>query len=459
MAAKIFLLLFLCTSAYAQQNSLLKTSKNGHTFQKVDGTPFFWLADTGWEMINRLTKDEADFYLETRSTQGFNVIQTVILSELTGINNKSAMGEKPLINGDPSSPNDKFFKHVDYIVNKASSLGIYLALLPTWGRYWSEDEIFDTDNAYEFGKYLGRRYKDKWNIIWILGGDRIPKTPEQVEIIDRMAAGLKDGDNGSHLISFHPAGSNTSESFFGDDTWLDFNMSQSGHANRNEPNYLYVLNGYMHKPAKPFIDGEPRYEDLPVKFWEIELPENYMENTVIIPGSATPYGYFNDYDVRKAEYWAVFSGAAGATYGNGSVWCFWDKGKSAPIAVKLPWQKALFSPGAVQMQYLKKIIDEYGINNLIPDRSLIVDNWSGCSDYQVALITRDKRSMLAYTPEGNHIRIFIKRLSAGKHTYRWYNPRNGLFTSPQTVDESVLVEEFNPPSKRTDWVLTIDTQN
>jgi hypothetical protein len=454
----VLLLLIICNPVFGQQEKYLTVSPDGHTLRLSNGKSFFWLADTGWEMINRLTKDETDYYLETRSSQGYNVIQTVILSELNGGDNESATGEKPFINANPETPNEKYFRHVDYVIKKAASLNIYLAILPVWGRYWSEDSMFNPENAYAYGKFLGKRYKDQWNIVWILGGDRIPKSRLQYNTIERMAAGLRDGDEGKHLISFHPAGSNTSETFFGDESWLDFNMSQSGHAHRDEPNFLFVINAYMRKPAKPFIDGEPRYEDIPVRFWEMKLPDGYKKDPFIVPDSATPYGYFNDYDIRRAEYWAAFSGAAGITYGNGSIWCFWEEGKTAPIAVKLPWQEALFSPGALQMKYLKKLIDKYGIENLVPDRSLIVDNWSACSDYQAALKTRDNRSILVYTPEGKHVRIFTKKLLSGKTIYRWYNPRNGVYTEPETVTKDSLVKEFNPPSQNTDWVLIIDSR-
>ena len=34
----------------------LKVTKDGHYLQYEDGTPFFWLGDTGWELFHRLKK-------------------------------------------------------------------------------------------------------------------------------------------------------------------------------------------------------------------------------------------------------------------------------------------------------------------------------------------------------------------------------------------------------------------
>jgi hypothetical protein len=200
------------------------------------------------------------------------------LSEINGLTKPNRYGEIPLTDKDPEKPNDAYFKIIDFAIEKAAGLDMYIALLPTWGRYWSEEKIFNKKNAYAYGKYLGQRYRDQWNIIWILGGDRIPKTEEEYEIIVQMAKGLKAGDLGKHLITFHPSGNNTSLSFFQNEPWIDFHMSQSGHAHRDMPNFLYALNNNSSKPVKPFIDGEPRYEDLPVKFWEIKLKDDYFEH-------------------------------------------------------------------------------------------------------------------------------------------------------------------------------------
>ena len=238
-------------------------------------------------------------------------------------------------------------------------------------------------------------------------------------------------------------------------------MAQSGHAHRDEPTFLYSLNNNSIKPYKPFIDGEPHYEDIPIKFWEVKLDENYADNAYCFPDSLTPYGYFNDYDVRLSAYWSVFSGAAGTTYGNGSVWCFWEEGRYSPLAVKHSWRKSMESPGGKQMQYLKKIIDVYGINNLAPDNSVIANNWSVCSDYQAALITKDQSSIILYNPKGHPVRISKKKLSGKNICFRWYNPRNGEFSEKQKVESDLIIMEFNAPSEgdKEDWVLVIDSEN
>src|ERR687884_1803920 len=64
----------------------LRVSGNRRFWVHADGTPFFYLGDTAWEMFHRLTREEADRYLENRRQKGFTVIQAVVLAELDGLN-------------------------------------------------------------------------------------------------------------------------------------------------------------------------------------------------------------------------------------------------------------------------------------------------------------------------------------------------------------------------------------
>jgi len=51
----------------AQGLPQLRVSDNGHYLQYTDGTPFFYQGDTAWELFHRLTREEADRYLQNRA--------------------------------------------------------------------------------------------------------------------------------------------------------------------------------------------------------------------------------------------------------------------------------------------------------------------------------------------------------------------------------------------------------
>lgn len=137
----------MATTVAAQPASLprLEVSDN-QRFLTADGKPFFWLGDTAWELFHRLTREEAVAYLDARARQRFNVIQAVALAEFDGLDIPNAYGDLPLIDRDPLRPATTagadpreaaaydYWDHVEFIVDEANRRGLYVGLLPTWGR-------------------------------------------------------------------------------------------------------------------------------------------------------------------------------------------------------------------------------------------------------------------------------------------------------------------------------------
>lgn len=215
------------------QAQRLVVRPDGRALAYEDGRPFFWLGDTAWELFHRLTREEADHYLAVRAAQGFTVIQAVVLAELDGLTVPNAYGDLPLVDGDPLRPNEAYFAHVDTVVQRAAAHGLVVGLLPTWGdkfnRKWGVGpEVFTPENARAFGEYVGRRYRDA-PVVWVLGGDRIPEEPEDFAIVNAMAEGVRAGDGGRHLLTYHPQGGYSSADVFSGAPWLAFHLFQSGH--------------------------------------------------------------------------------------------------------------------------------------------------------------------------------------------------------------------------------------
>ena len=100
----------------------LTVSSNHRFLVRADGSPFFYLGDTAWELFHRLDREEADRYLQNRVDKKYTVIQAVALAELDGLNTPNAYGAKPLLNNNPSTPDTTddparydYWDHVDYI--------------------------------------------------------------------------------------------------------------------------------------------------------------------------------------------------------------------------------------------------------------------------------------------------------------------------------------------------------
>lgn len=415
----------------------------------ADGTPFFWLGDTAWELFHRLDRDEACHYLDTRALQGFNVIQAVALAEIDGLTEPNAHGRLPLLRGegnhgygdiepDLSGPYS-YWDHVDYIINEAARRGIYIALLPTWGdkvnRLWhGGPEIFDGENGRRYGHFIGARYAGYTNVIWVLGGDRDLGTRRQHEACGGMAAGIRAA-GARQLISYHPRGGMSSSEQLHDESWLDFNMFQSGHGRRNDPNYEYVRKDWNRSPARPTLEAEPRYEDHPVGF--------KAEN-----------GYFDAADVRQALYWAVFAGSAGVTYGHHSVW---RMVREPSDYFPLTWDRALERPAACQVQWLRRLCESRPLLERREAPELLAANDTGAN---VQIAARGERYAFIYTPNGLGIEVAPGILPGEHLKAAWFNPRNGETTAIGTVCNRSAAPKLWPPAtgRGEDWVLQLDSE-
>jgi hypothetical protein len=424
--------------------SSLRVSDNGRYLVHPDGSPFFYLGDTCWELFHRTDTEEADLYLENRARLKFTVIQAVVLAENDGLRTPNSYGDLPLHDMDPARPNQPYFHHVDYIVEKAANLGLFVGMLPTWGdkvgpKYWGVGpKVFDTENARVYGRFLGRRYRD-YPIIWIVGGDR-PAANEPLRNIWRaMADGLHDGDGGRHLITYHPGGWRSCSHYWPpDEPWLDFHMIQSGHERKNRPSYKLVQADYKLRPTKPTFDGEPRYENHPVAFKK-DNPR------------------FDDYDVRQAAYWGLLAGGCGHTYGCHNIWQLWEPGREPVTFAETHWREALDFPGAHQMQHVRALYESRPFLKLLPDQSLIASGQGRGMHHIQAARADDGSFAFVYLPTGRPLTIDLKKLSGERVSAHWYDPRKGAWRKVGDYASSPS-RQFTPPSRGrgSDWVLALD---
>lgn len=423
----------------------LQISPNGHSLTDETGAPFFYLADTAWELLHRLSFTDADAYLRDRASKGFTTIQTVILAEVDGLRTPNANGDLPLDNLDPTRLNEAYFAHVDAVLERAHELGLVLALLPTWGDKWNHawgvgPEVFTPHNARIYAEFLGRRYREAPNLIWVLGGDRPIDTSMQREVTEAMAAGL-DAGGSTHLKTFHPRGSCGSSQLWPDAEWLDFHMWQSGHT-RNQPNFERIAEDYVRTPVKPVLDGEPAYEDHKSGF--------ALEN-----------GFLDDYDCRKSLYWALFSGACGHTYGCHPVWQFWEKGRTPINHPRRDWRAAMQLPGAAQMGHARKLHDISPFLRGVPDAGLVVaqpKNKDGeeFKPFHVAAIrAADSSFALFYFPGNSKVEINLVSLGNNPIRARWFDPRSGQIESSETL-EATATHAFTAPGWGPDWILILE---
>jgi hypothetical protein len=434
----------------------LKVSNNQRFLVTADGRPFFYLADTAWELFHRLDRKQAVRYLDLRAAQKYTAIQAVALAELDGVTDPNAYGDLPLIGKDPAKPavtpgadpNNAqaydYWDHVSYVIDQANARGMYLALLPSWGRWVNnngrnDESLLTPQNAQKYGEFLGKRFGRK-GIIWVLGGDRTATGFE--ETWRALARGIAIGvagkeDYSAVLMTFHPRGGETSSTWFHDDQWLDFNMHQTGHGLAEKvASWARISKDNDRAPVKPVLDGEPLYEDHPLAF---RAKEN---------------GYSFDAHVRQRAYWSVFSGSCGHTYGNHSVWQMYAAGRRPVNGPLLTWDEAILRPGAAQMQYVRALVESRPYLSRVPDQTLIVNPLDG-ADRIVA--TRGDSYAFIYSAQGRPFTVNMGKISGDRVKASWYNPRTGTSLDVDAF-ENRGTREFTCPAEGfgADWVLVLD---
>jgi hypothetical protein len=383
------------------------------------GAPFLVQGDAPWSLISGLTREEAELYLEKRRSQGFNsIIVNLIEHKFRGPVNR--YGEGPFTTpGDFSTPNEKYFEHADWVIKKAEEKGMQVFLAPIYLGYigtdegWIEEGLKNgPEKCRAWGRYVGRRYRDFDNLVWMIGGDRNPEKAR--EDVDAIVAGIQEYDY-RHLFTAHCHPENSAIDQYKNDGWLNLNTT-----------YTYnivhgmLLADYNRVPPMPFILTESTYEG--------------EHNASAV-------------QVRRQAYWALLCGSTGQMMGNRPIWLF-DPG----------WQAALDSTGAQDMSRLKTLFTSRPWYQLVPDlkHEVVVDGLGEFRglDYLAAARTEDGATVIAYLPTARTFTVDLTKIAGKAAKAWWFNPRTGK-SDPAGEFPTTGKKQFTPPGDG-DWVLMLD---
>ena len=435
--------------------------------QHEDGTGFFWMADTAWNLYLKSEKD-IDLYLTDRAKKKFTVIQAVAMhshwshtgGDVNGIYPYEG-GKHP--NAEGATPNETYWKHIDYMISKAEEKGLYVALLPVWHHAIIDKTFTEPKDASKFGKWIANRYKDRKNIIWVVGGDTRANATraaenmtaaQEVAIWNALGSTLKSVD-ANHLITFHPLRIIPSK-VFSKPKWLAFNMLQS--ARETTIDAITQVQDAM-KEKLPVVDGESLYEN----FGEVAKGGEADRRT--------------PYQVRDDAYSQLFAGAFGNTYGHGSIFQFWEETIPAVCTgwnctPNMTWKQALNAPGGVQMQYVTELMQSRPIVGRVSDQSLIVGTPKATA-YAGIVATKGVGYAMIYTAHGEDINVQLGKVSGTEVKAWWYNPRDGKSIEIGEFENSgthIFETPGEPTAKPTtygdltirdgnDWILVLDDKS
>ncbi|WP_235911928.1 apiosidase-like domain-containing protein [Mesorhizobium xinjiangense] len=409
----------------------LRAAPDGRYLEDAAGRPFFMHGDTAWSLIAELPREEVDLYLEDRRERGFNTILVNLLEHRFASNAPAnAYGIRPFETpGDYARPSEPYFEHADWVLRRACELGFLVLLTPSYvgngggpeGWYAEMARAgIQTLNAY--GRFLGERYKDLDNIVWVHGGDYDPPNKNLVRTI---AYGIREADTDA-LHTSHGSPGSAALDYWRGEPWLAINNAYT-----YGPVYREALRQYADPSAMPFFLMESAYEN------EHDAGEHR---------------------IRVQAYQAVLSGAFGHLFGNNPIWHFSGPGiYDAPVT----WQQALSGRGSQSMEQLHRLISSLEWWRLQPDvdGELLVGGRGAEDSRAVAARAGDGSFALAYLPSQRTVELDLARLAGPLVAARWHDPSGDRVMTVEGSPFSRGRRTFEPPATNFagygDWVLEL----
>jgi hypothetical protein len=441
----------------------LEVSDNGRYLVDAAGQPWRVQADAAWLMSSEATAEEVDQYLATRRAQGFNSFYLMAMVHPGGYgaaahapNNRA--GDPPFATPDDfstagtSPESERYWAWIDSIIDKAAAHDMVVMLAYNYlgwnggdmGWYEAINEQPSREALYEWGRWLGTRYRDKPNVVWFGLGDFSPPAGSEGSLRTLASAqGIKDA-GARQLFMAEPS---PPDELPGDHPDFGPVVDQNSF-------YGYGPEGI----GTVYETADRAWRSTPTRpAWMQEGTYEYENNWSHFSGEP--------WDTRRGRFWSVLAGGtAGDGFGSRDVW---------------QWQNipdSLNTPGAEYSRYAFELFatlpwwelepsgtdDGFAGIDLVPSGA---GTW-GQLDYITSAITAGHDWLLAYVPVTEQgPRTFTVDMAAmsGPARARWFDPATGGYVaiSSGAEFENAGTREFTTPGTRDDgmddWLLVLDS--
>lgn len=428
------------TSARAEAEFPLRVSEDRRHLTDASGRPFLVVGDTAWSLLAQLKASDQRDYLDDRRQRGFNaIIVSLIEHKFADRAPATIDGVEPFLKrGDFARPNPAYFDAARRTVAEAHRRGISVWLCPAylgWGGndegFWREVNAAGPQALRAYGKYVGERFRDLPNIVWMPGGDFA--VPENLRWAGHeLALGIRDG-GAAQLMTAHGGQTGAVETF-GDQPWLAVD-----NVYRYDLDLWRPLRAANDRQTRPFVLIETAYEG-----------EHH----------ATPAR------IRRQAWWSMTCGACGQFFGNNPLWYF--DGPGYPGRSASTWRHALDLAGSRDMTRLAKLLTAQPWQRLVPDlddRLITAGGGSGESKVTAAHTPNFDRAIVYIASDGTKPRTLTGDLSRfpGPVSAQWHNPARDAV--PLVVPEKLppkpqqtLRTPGDNGMQANDWVLILEAR-
>jgi hypothetical protein len=433
----------LAAAAYNRsetQNRQCRVSTNGrYLVNQVTGKPFFITGDAPQTLAVQVSDADVRTYLVDRASRGFNAIWVILADnyDQTGAPD-NYYGHAPFDGADFTNEDPAYWAHMDWVIQEAERYGIVVFANPMFvgnakeHYYYASVQATSEATIMAYGAWLGARYANYPNIVWLLGGDTDFSETGVPQKLGALAAGLRSTDQ-NHLLTFEAC--NTACTPQSQSTMDAWNQPTKMSVNWVYSTYSGIqascARNYARTGALPTLAGEDRYEG---------------EHAMTEP------------QVREEGYWEVLSGCTvGRMFGNNPIWCFNSTVPSLHCDSGITWQDSLNSAGSRAQEYFGRLMRSREFWKMVPDmnHAVLTGGYGSGTTLAVGACTSDGETCIVYDPIGNRQdpQIAMSHFS-GKVRGWWFNPSTAAATDLGTFRNSGT-RTFTPPNGN-DWVLVLD---
>jgi hypothetical protein len=422
-----------------QRKGILKTERYllpdngswGHLRQWNASEVFTWVGDSAWAAPMKATDAEWLTYVTDRSSRQVSVIHIGPAPAWAGATDRT--GRAPFIRLPkctptgaiaPTScdvPNVDFWRSFEGKIATANHYGLYIFLAGLMEPRSDHPSPNGPHNypkaadALSFAHWLAARLSNRF-VVFSPGFDSI-KIVKDGQYLQSVIGQEIKRVNPQHLVTNHWAtiGLTDIEGLH-DESWLDFEMFQSGHTNgdlsqltQRAREMAWKISGASTPPETTFaqnikaaINGEAIYDQ-----------------------GGLPTADFSNYRARQAGYLSWLSGAAGYTFGVGGIWDWGIFSASMPVGWR-NFSSAMAQDSAQSMRYLAQIMRTNNGQFLdARDHGKILGQPVDQSKKMV--LSRNANSILAYMPHNPDIKIQYT-----SSAYTTITPCTALLFNPTT---------------------------
>jgi hypothetical protein len=417
-------------------HGFLRVSENRRYFVRADGTPFFWLGDTHWQMADweRLDANNAPDangrsqfaqLVEDRRAKGFTVYQNYFNGH-----GRHWWRDDAFTCIDPTRFRTVMDPMLDHLAGEgfvvAQGIGLYITAVKV-----------PKDSLVRLARYVAARY-GAHPLVWItaqevnLPDDKgVPRTN-----LDAWRAAAEEfaraNGYGQPVAAHMFVGTPT---VWGQEPWLDWFALQGGHTGtglRSVKDYRFY---WQYTPTRPYLETEAMYEQI-----------------LCGPRKATAA------DVRQSAWKALLCGSPGYTYGAAAVWLFkWDKADKRGEAYNPGtwWYEGMRLPGSGQMRHLAAFVSGLEWWRLEPRFG--DPAWCDFADRERTVLATDGQAayvVYSYGPKPNL--GSLKGLAVGaRYAASWFDPRTGESHAIGDVTSADGAWTIPPKPDAADWVLLL----